>query len=80
MNKVEQSIKQGKYNKVKTFLKQLFCIHQYEIGIIVGLGFKPIHSNIAVAKDGAEIVCFCSKCHKQFVKVFSTSDGKITKE
>jgi hypothetical protein len=79
MNKSEQSIIQGQNGLgLKRFLKQLFCNHKYEIGIIIGLGFTN-NSTKCNAKDGAEITCFCSKCNKKFIVVSVTSNGVITK-
>ena len=61
------------YKRIKTYLLQLFCRHQYEIGVIMGLGIHMHSSLPATAVDGAEIVCFCSKCHKRFISVIADS-------
>lgn len=46
-------------------IKQLFCIHKYEISIIVGVGFTTRLSPNKV--DAAEISCYCSKCKKSLL-------------
>jgi len=47
--------------------------------MLVGLGFSigSKDRSSAGAKDGAEIMVDCPKCHKHFAKALIHSDGEI---
>lgn len=49
--------------KIKTKIRQLFCKHDYIIGIAHGMGGHPYFG-----QPFAEIICGCRKCNKKIAK------------
>ena len=68
-----------RFNQFLSAVKQFFCRHSYNISMLVGLGFSigSKDRSSAGAKDGAEIMVDCPKCHKHFAKALIHSDGEI---
>jgi len=48
-------------------IKQFFCKHKHEIAIVRGM--ENLHSMYPSVEMGEmEVICYCSKCNKIFIK------------